>query len=542
MVFLSSEEKLSRLNSEKGLNTETEMMLWETTATDYRGDWIETGHSDYATHTEIGNTETKRGKTDSAIFSLYSSGIITQQDHLAITSDRDTATERGEAMVALFNHYAINGRIPDKGNEDEASVLKWEWKPLEKVAKGQPVEFREENVREVMFRPFLSQYVVWHKTFNWSQYRLNDMFAVHSGLDTELELVQAEESKMLTPPRMWRSRVQFASQVSGTLTSTVPSQTHRQTYISTTEQPSASEDTVSQTVISVAGVGSATGFRAIAHLLTPDLGLAEKTQCFPRYRLVPTESLNLGGIFEAEVSTDGNGVLHGQPADEGRVWVDNITDTALRLYRDNYSDDSIVKDDIFFYVYGLLHSEGYRSKYKNDLKKELPRIPMAPDFWSFSVAGRKLADLHCGYDTLEGYPEDKLEFVFSDDHKQTLRGETPTDKKGEPVDTWRCEKKPQWKNDEHTILRLNAHITIKNIPAAAHLYKLAGKSPLEIFASEYYVKRHKETGIENDRNLMFKDNPSELLLRIRQLIQVGMETSQILTELPEEFEDTKGSV
>ena len=406
------------------------------------------------------------------------------------------------------------------------------------------VVFSDSDIKEIMCKPFLPQMAVWHKTLNWSQYRLNDMFVTQSVLDTEVEPVQTEESRMLHPPprQVQRPREQFVSQLSGIPNSISHSQNSHQTSISTTAQHNASHAIACQMAISAAGAGTATGFRTIAHLLPPDLSLVEKTQCFPRYRLVATESLNLGGIFEAEGTVDGNGELHLQPADEGRVWVDNITDTALRLYRDNYSDDNIVKDDIFFYVYGLLHSEGYRSKYKNDLKKELPRIPMAPDFWGFSVAGRKLADLHCGYDTLEGYPEDKLEFVFSDDHKQTLRGEMSTDKKGEPVDTWRCEKKPQWKNDEHTILRLNAHITVKNIPAATHLYKLAGKSPLEIFASEYYVKRHKETGIENDRNLMFKDDPSELLLRIRQLIQVGMETSQILTELPEEFEDTKGSV
>ena len=82
---------------------------------------------------------------------------------------------------------------------------------------------------------------------------------------------------------------------------------------------------------------------------------------------------------------------------------DNILDEALAAYHDNYGDESISKDDVFYYVYGVLHSPLYRARYQNNLRRELPRIPMAADFWAFSKAGRELSDLHLGYESCPEY-------------------------------------------------------------------------------------------------------------------------------------------
>ena len=96
--------------------------------------------------------------------------------------------------------------------------------------------------------------------------------------------------------------------------------------------------------------------------------------------------------------------------ESGRERIDNISDTALRAFRVRYNDNTITKDAIFDYVYGVLHASAYRERFANDLAKELPRIPLAPDFHAFAKAGRELAELHLGYETCEEYP---LEIVFS---------------------------------------------------------------------------------------------------------------------------------
>ena len=144
--------------------------------------------------------------------------------------------------------------------------------------------------------------------------------------------------------------------------------------------------------IYVPGVGSVKPFAALVVDRMPDLELISKGQCFPRYRYVD--------------KSDAQGELYERPKLER---IDNITDTALNKFHLNYNDNSITKDEIFNYVYGLLHAPSYRKRFANDLAKELPRVPLAPDFQAFAKAGRKLAQLHLGYETCKQYP---LEQVF----------------------------------------------------------------------------------------------------------------------------------
>ena len=83
---------------------------------------------------------------------------------------------------------------------------------------------------------------------------------------------------------------------------------------------------------------------------------------------------------------------------------ENITDWALEHFRKHYKDKKITKWDIFYYVYGILHHPEYRAKYAENLKRELPRIPLAKDFWGFAKAGKELARLHIEYESLEPWP------------------------------------------------------------------------------------------------------------------------------------------
>ena len=82
---------------------------------------------------------------------------------------------------------------------------------------------------------------------------------------------------------------------------------------------------------------------------------------------------------------------------------ENITDWALKRFQNNYSDDSISKWDIFYYTYGILHHPDYRDKYQENLKRSLPHIPFADDFWVFAKAGKQLADLHINYESVPKY-------------------------------------------------------------------------------------------------------------------------------------------
>ena len=189
---------------------------------------------------------------------------------------------------------------------------------------------------------------------------------------------------------------------------------------------------------------------------------------------------------------------------------ENITDWALDRFRTHYRDDSISKWDIFHYVYGLLHHPGYRERYQANLKRELPRIPFAPDFRAFAAAGARLAQLHVGYEDQPEYPLTQVE--------------TP-----DMTLDWRVEKMRLSK--DKTQLTYNGFLTLGNIPAAAFNYRLGNRSALEWIVDQYRVKTDKRSGIVNDPNRAA--DPQYILRLIGKVISVSLETVKIVESLPE---------
>ena len=195
--------------------------------------------------------------------------------------------------------------------------------------------------------------------------------------------------------------------------------------------------------------------------------------------------------------------------------IDNITDTALRAFRVRYGDSAITKDAIFDYVYGVLHSPVWRERSKNDLTKELPRIPFADDFHAFAEAGASLAELHLGYETCREHP---LEPRFA--------GE------GEPrSEHFRLGTKAMRLEDGGAVLRVNEHVRLTGIPAEAHRYEVNGRTPLGWFIDRYRITRDKRSGIVNDPNGWF-EAPRDLIAAIRRIVHVSVETVRIVEGLP----------
>ena len=143
-------------------------------------------------------------------------------------------------------------------------------------------------------------------------------------------------------------------------------------------------------VICVPGAGSTRPFSTLMVNRVPDRHFLEFGQCFPRYQYCKADTRQGELVNDTSI----------------RERQDNLTFTALWNFRKCYDDLSITKDDIFFYVYGVLHARNYRERFSIDLTKEIPRVPLVPRFRAFSEAGRALSDLHLGYETCEEYPLD----------------------------------------------------------------------------------------------------------------------------------------
>ena len=261
------------------------------------------------------------------------------------------------------------------------------------------------------------------------------------------------------------------------------------------------------------GVGASREFSVLMVDAMPDLHCLEFGQCFPRYRYQQTSQAR---------QTDLQGV------ESGLQRVDNITDTALRDFRAHYGDDSITKDAIFDYLYGVLHAYDYRGRFAKNLTKELPRVPLAENFHEFAEAGRKLSALHLEYETCEEAP---LEIV-------PIRDIDPLEIKPIPEEELKPEdfrigtKKMGFTDTKYDTLRINDRIGLRGIHSAARAYEVNGRSPLEWLIDRYRVTQDKESGIANDPNDWF-DDPRDIVSVVGRLAYVSKESAGIITRLPD---------
>ncbi len=203
---------------------------------------------------------------------------------------------------------------------------------------------------------------------------------------------------------------------------------------------------------------------------------------------------------------------------------DNITDWALQQYQTAYKDNTITKEDIFYYTYGILHHTGYRGKYQIVLVRGLPRIPMAPDFWAFSDAGKRLADLHLGYETCPRYDLGQPLNKIPDGPRAIKFGRKPDpDNVAKTI-------------DDESVLFINGIKVYDNIPAIS--YKVNGRTPIGWFEDRYKFSTHKESGITN---YPLEDvSGDDIRGIIERLVHVGVESDKIMVGLAKkEFESGK---
>ena len=230
---------------------------------------------------------------------------------------------------------------------------------------------------------------------------------------------------------------------------------------------------------------------------------------------------------------------------------ENITDWALNQFRSHYNDKKISKWDIFHYVYALLHHLGYRSKFADNLKRELPRIPFAPavpkspgiaipgldegprdpirglssGFWAFSRAGKKLTDLHLHYEAAKEFP---LQEIVTTGHRRSAR----------------VESKMKLSKDKRSLM-VNESLTLTGIPPGAFDYRLGNRSALDWIIDQYQVYTDPRTNITSDPNAWGEEhgNSEYIVQLVGKIIGVSVETQKIIGGLPVNFsEDGSGSI
>lgn len=267
-------------------------------------------------------------------------------------------------------------------------------------------------------------------------------------------------------------------------------------------------------ILLVAGPSSPT-FSCLVTNLVASFDILGKTQCFPLYWY--EKNSDLGGLF---ASNEKKYVRH-----------DAITDQALEVFRKAYphafvgrfkkdGGEELNKEDIFYYIYGILHSPEYRKRFTSNLQKELPRIPLARDFDIFSKAGRALAELHLDYETVEPWAE-----IIED-------GDSENPGRTEKMKFGKCKKtEDNSKGQDMSVLHVAENMTLRNIPLRAYDYVVNGKNAIGWLMDRYQVRTDKASGIINDPN-EYSEDPRYIVELVERVVTVSMETLDIVDSLP----------
>lgn len=288
-------------------------------------------------------------------------------------------------------------------------------------------------------------------------------------------------------------------------------------------------------VIMISGIGANKPFTSLISNRIPSLDTVEKNQCFPLYYY---EKPDASDMFAS---------------DDKYVRKEAVSDYILKKARAQYRDEKIEREDLFYYVYGFLHSPDYRRAFSADLKKMLPRIPLvesASDFWAFSRAGRKLAELHLGYESAEPYRALVVSSGASASDLPMFRGEAADARSAygteDPETLYRVsqmrfaktngtdKKGGAKRTDDRSRIVYNEKLTIAGIPAEAYEYVVNGKSAIEWLMERYAVSTDKASGIRNDPNDYAAEHgdPAYIFNLVLRIITVSLETVKIVKSLP----------
>ena len=449
--YLTRDQKLDALYTAKSIKGFRD---WQTITPNTDYDWVGQRSEAFAQFYPLGSQDAMAGNADDAIFKLYSQGLKSGRDTYIYNFTRNTCTDNARRMTHTYIDALSELETSPELSANEVARrhtanISWDRELRNNLRRRKSVQFDEDYIRKVAYRPFIKTNCYTDYIFMQMKYQMDRIF------------------------------------------------------------PNSSSENC---VICVPGIGSQKPFSVLMTGTMTDLNLCEAgTRCFPRWQYPrPVDTQNTTGTF--------------QGFDEAPERIDNISDTALHAFRDHYRDNTISKDDIFDYVYGILHAPSYRDQFANDLSKMIPRIPYAPDFRAFAEAGKALTDLHLNYETCEQYPNLsvgplKPSLLWEEKPEHFLLGKR----------AMRFADK-----QERTTLIINEHVCVSGIPEEAHRYVVNGRTPLEWFIDRYKIKQDKNSGIINDPNGWF-DNPRDLITAIERIVYVSVESTKIIENLPSEI-------
>lgn len=471
--YLSREEKLERVVGFRSVAGISASDGWSQVTPDDHGDWLKQRDESFAEHIPLGIKDRK--DTSARLCDTFSLGVVTNRDAWAYSPSRGAVADQMRSMIAFYNgeldrfdrgHAALDKKSRKTAVNDfiDTDPTKISWT---RGLKNELAKGARLSFDESRIVPSL--YRPFCKLWLYFDRKLNEM--------------------VLQMPRLF---------------------------------PAAGAE---NRVIGVSASESRAGYSVFMADVVPSLHAVDMvgSQYFPLY------VYEKSGGGEDDDQPELFAGLEGAPT--GLTRREGITDAGLAHFRDAYPDEKIEKEDVFYYVYGVLHAPDYRERFADNLGKELPRVPRvksATDFWAFSHAGRKLGDLHVGYEQAPEHPA-KVEL------KVDASAATPKHYRVEKMRFGRIKRTGERAQKDRSVIRYNEFITVRDVPLEAYEYVVNGKPAIKWVMERQSVTTDKKSGIVNDANAWAAETigdpryPLSLLLRV---ITVSLETRAIIGALP----------
>lgn len=455
---LTREQKLDILEIEQSLIGTD----WDVITPNDHGDWIDHRNQDFGAYQPLGDKATKGKSGTPAVFVNYTGGLATNRDAWVYNFSKQKLITNVERMIGVYESERSNfaTQVYSGSSVDEIWASK---------VTGDP------------------------RSISWSR-------GLRGNLQRGRSISFAADSVTTSAYRPFNRQIAYFNSNLNENVGQLPK------MFPTPNLPNLG--------FYVPGIGAKKPFSVLAVNRIPDLNMwgSEGGQFFSLYTYE-----SVGHESQTALLVDDEGI-----ASTGYRRIDNITDATQSAYRNIYGDSTLGKEDIFFYVYALLHSPEYREAYRSDLVKMLPRIPRVKDFWGFAAAGRQLADLHLNYENVTPYPLQEI-----------LSSPLPHEEKAQ-YDFFRVNKMSFGARKDRSRIIYNSHITLEGIPASALDYQLTGKSALEWILDRYQVTTHKDSKITNDPNDYSREvgDPRYILDLLKRIVTVSVKTNEIVAALP----------
>ena len=463
--YAKAERKKSYLSENK-----IEKLEFQLIQPSEKNNWIDLADNDFEELMAVCSKEAKAGKDEKAIFKLFSLGVVTARDEWVYDLNEIDLEKKVNFLIDAYNKDVdkLKGKSKDEIRNQVDYSIKWSRAVKNDLSKGKKYEYDKSNIVASLYRPFCKRIVYFAKELNEMQYQMPQIFS------NENKIIGFSQG----------GRLDFSSFVSDVVVNdAMYSADYAQTlplYRYTKEGKRI--DNITQWALKE--------FRS--HYSVGSQHHASVDSHRRSYQNIETEP------------HDGVAVRENDSVDSHRRVNKNKT-------HDGASVRELEREDIFHYVYGVLHNPAYRKKYELNLKREFPRIPFYEDFWFWSEKGKELMALHLDYEKVEKYDLQREENVLKSSslNKAKLKADK---EKGEII--------------------LDEQTTLKNIPASAWEYKLGNRSALEWILDQYKEKKPKDDTIREKFNTYkFEDYKEEVIELLQRVCTVSVKTMEIVKEM-----------